>query len=766
MFSRSLMIQLSLAIVLITSVVLTGFGLYRYQKNLQRLPDQLSQNLELTAKRLSISLRTPVFNFSEYETKDIILSEMEDPNIAAITVSLKDGYLSKFVYGRSIDNKSAPVESYVPKNGEMHISKKIFYERDELGEVELYMTPKYLKQQLRDTFFSDLFQIIILDALLIFLVILFVRLRFIRPIMQLTAVSSEISKGRLDQEIDVKSRDEIGVLAKSFTIMRDAIRKQIVDLNNEIDERKEVEKKLRSSEKRFRQFSNATWEAIVIHEDGVILQANELYYELFGYSEEELRGQNAIPLTVTPDSMKYMKDKIASNDLGPYEVVGKKKDGTEFPIEIRVRVMDYHGRIVRVAAIRDLTEQKRAEEELKHLRNYLKNIVDSMPSILVGVDQQGQITQWNLEAERTTGLGSKEVNGKKLGDVFPQLSYAMEKVLQAVQNRQVRKDSKVPLQIGRSRRLSDITIYPLVTNGVEGAVIRVDDITERVRIEEMIVQSEKMLSVGGLAAGMAHEINNPLAGILQNVQVLGNRMRVGLPKNEEVAEECGTTMQCIEKYGEKRGLLSMVGMIMDAGQRAAKIVENMLSFSRKDQGRFESHRLSELIDRTIELAGSDYDLKKKYDFRQIQIIREYDENLPEIWCEPGKIQQVFLNLFKNAAYAMVSVKSDSKTPCLMVRTRHEKSMVCIEVEDNGVGMDEETRKRVFEPFFTTKDVGSGTGLGLSISYFIVTEDHGGDMTVESSPGKGTKFIVRLPIHPDRAEGSTGPTVTSSFRQGR
>jgi PAS domain S-box-containing protein len=766
MFSRSLMIQLSLAIVLITSAVLTGFGLYRYQKNLQKLPDQLDQNLELTAKRLSISLRTPIFNFSEYETRDIILSEMEDPNIVAITVSLEDGSLSKFVYGRSIDNKPAPVKSFIPKNGEKHIRRKILYETDELGIVEIYMTPKYLEERLRNTFFSDLSQIIILDAILIFLVILFVRFRFIRPIMLLTSAASEISKGNLDQKIDVKSRDEIGVLAKSFTIMRDAIQKQIIDLNNEIDERKEVEKQLRLSEKRFRQFSNATWEAIVIHDNGLILQANELYYELFGYSEEELHERNAIPLTVTPDSMRYMKDKIASDDPGPYEVTGRKKDGTEFPIEIRIRVMEYHGRMVRVAAIRDLTEQKKAEEELKHLRNYLKNIVDSMPSILVGVNEQGQITQWNLEAERTTGVGSSEASGKKLGDVFPQLSHAMGKIIEAVKNRQIQKDTKVPLQIGRVTRMSDITIYPLVTNGIEGAVIRVDDITERVRIEEMIIQSEKMLSVGGLAAGMAHEINNPLGGILQNVQVLGNRMRVGLPKNEEVAEACGTTMKCIEKYAERRGLLSMVDMIMDAGKRAAKIVENMLSFSRKGQGRFESHHLSELIDRTIELAGSDYDLKKKYDFRQIEIIREYDQNLPEVFCEQGKIQQVFLNLFKNAAHAMVSIKDSARKPCLTIRTRFENQIVCIEVEDNGVGMDEETRKRIFEPFFTTKEVGSGTGLGLSISYFIVTEEHGGVMTVESFPGKGAKFIIRLPIHPVQSEGDADSMVTSSFRQGR
>ncbi|RJP76272.1 MAG: PAS domain S-box protein [Desulfobacteraceae bacterium] len=628
MVSRSLMIQLSLAVVLITSSVLTGFGLYRYQKNLQKLPDLLEQRLELKAKRLSISLRTPIFNYAEYETRDIILSEMEDPNIVALVVSLNDGHSSRYIYTRSASNQPVQVKNFTPQKEERQITRKILYETNELGEVTICMTPKFFRYQLQQNFVSDLFQIGVLDVILISLVILFLRLRFVLPVKQLTAVSSEISKGRLDQNIDVKSRDEIGVLAHSFIIMRDAIKKQIVDLNNEIDER------------------------------------------------------------------------------------------------------------------------IKAEGELKHLRNYLKNIVDSMPSILVGVDAHGKITQWNMEAEKITGVASRDANGKNLHDVFPQLSYAMEKVIQSVHNRQIRKDSKVPLQLGRNKRLSDITIYPLVTNGVEGAVIRVDDITERVRIEEMIVQSEKMLSVGGLAAGMAHEINNPLAGILQNVQVMGNRMKIGLPKNQQVAEECGTTMASIEQYAEKRGLLSMVAMIMEAGQRAAKIVENMLSFSRKGQGNFEQKQLTELIERTIELAGSDYDLKKKYDFRQIHIVREYEKSLPEIYCEQTKIQQVFLNLFKNAAQAMVNDKNDSGKPCLIIRARRQEGMVCVEVEDNGVGMDEETRKRIFEPFFTTKEVGAGTGLGLSISYFIVTEDHGGEMSVESFPGEGTTFRICLPIRND------------------
>jgi hypothetical protein len=158
MISRSLMLQLSLAIVMITSVVLIGFGLFRYQTNLQKLPERLNQNLELTAKRLSISLRTPIFNYAEYETRDIILSEMEDPNIVAMVVSLGDGNFTKFKYRRGVDKKPVPVEAFIPKKGEMQITRKILYDTDALGEVKIYMTPKYLEEQLEAAFFSDIFQ--------------------------------------------------------------------------------------------------------------------------------------------------------------------------------------------------------------------------------------------------------------------------------------------------------------------------------------------------------------------------------------------------------------------------------------------------------------------------------------------------------------------------------------------------------------------------------------------------------------------------------
>jgi signal transduction histidine kinase len=279
----------------------------------------------------------------------------------------------------------------------------------------------------------------------------------------------------------------------------------------------------------------------------------------------------------------------------------------------------------------------------------------------------------------------------------------------------------------------------------EGLGMIVEDITERKRTMEIMIQTEKMMSVGGLAAGMAHEINNPLGGILQNVQVMKNRMFGDMPKNISTAEECGTTMEAIGAYMDKRNIFGMIDSVMDSGKRAAKIVDNMLSFSRKSGSQSGAHDLGELLDKALELAESDYDLKKKFDFRQIEISREYDDSVPNITCEPSQIQQVFLNILKNGSQAMVESKVEKQTPRFILRLKREGGMVRVEIEDNGPGMDEITRKRIFEPFYTTKPVGAGTGLGLSVSYFIITENHSGTMEVKSSTGMGAKFIIRLPI---------------------
>jgi PAS domain S-box-containing protein len=412
-----------------------------------------------------------------------------------------------------------------------------------------------------------------------------------------------------------------------------------------------------------------------------------------------------------------------------------------------IEQLEFAKSIMQVFAGRTTAELERlqATKELLTLRNLLSNIINSMPSILVGVDAEGCVTQWNRETERITEIPAPQAQGQPFETIFPSLGSEMDRIVEAIGNRKLRHDERIPCTIANEARFADVTVYPLSTDGADGAVIRVDDVTDRVRIEEMMVQSEKMMSVGGLAAGMAHEINNPLAGILQNLQVMRNRITHSTERNLNAAKEAGTSLEVIQAYMHDRGLVRMMDSVTEAGRRAAKIVDNMLSFSRKDEAHFAPNDLGEILERSLELASNDYDLKKRFDFRHIEIKRKYDDTLEPIPCEASQIQQVILNLLTNSAQAMAKHVDDSKTPKITLRLKREADMALIEVEDNGPGMDAETRKRAFEPFFTTKEVGHGTGLGLSVSYFIVTENHGGTMRVRSVPGRGTCFSIRIPF---------------------
>lgn len=394
----------------------------------------------------------------------------------------------------------------------------------------------------------------------------------------------------------------------------------------------------------------------------------------------------------------------------------------------------------------EIAERKRTEEKLWKSQRYIKNIIDSMPSVMIGIDTEGRITHWNMAAEKAVGAAMDDVLNKMITEVYPELSAHMERVQMSLSDFKPLKASKKIRRVQDEIRYEDIMIYPLIANGVEGAVIRVDDVTERVRIEEMMIQTEKMMSVGGLAAGMAHEINNPLGAILQGVQNAFRRLSHELEANLRTAEECGTDLETIRAYLEKRGIFRYLDGIRESGLRAARIVSNMLNFSRQSAADMSLSDINKLLDSTLELATSDYDLKKRYDFRQIRIIRDYDDELPPTPCIPTEIEQVVLNLLRNSAQAMAEIKNKrTDAPIIILRTRKTSEYLLIEVEDNGPGMEEKIRHRIFEPFFTTKAVGVGTGLGLSVSYFIITNNHKGSISVESEFGKGTKFIIRLPL---------------------
>ena len=401
-----------------------------------------------------------------------------------------------------------------------------------------------------------------------------------------------------------------------------------------------------------------------------------------------------------------------------------------------------------VQQARSINDLKRTEAELAKTRNYLSNIIDSMPSILIGVDTSCRVTQWNMEAEKVTAIPAKDVLGRTIVEVLPRMAVKMDRIEEAIRTRTPCSDSLQTDIAGCEVLHESITVYPLVSNGVDGAVIRIDDVTDIVKLQQMMIQSEKMLSVGGLAAGIAHEINNPLAGILGYALNIKRRIFGDVEKNVKAAQECGVSLDDVRKYLEYRDIPKMLDGINESGTRAATIVRNMLSFSRKSEMKLERHDVAELLNTTLELAENDYNLKIKYDFKQINIVREYEKDVPPVRCEKNEIQQVFLNILKNGAEAMMEKVYNNEQPCFICRVKYEKDNVVVEIEDNGPGIDEGIRKRIFEPFYTTKLVGHGTGLGLSVSCFIVTELHHGCMEIDSMAGEWTRFIIKLPLEED------------------
>ncbi|MDC7218281.1 MAG: PAS domain S-box protein, partial [Spirochaetales bacterium] len=407
---------------------------------------------------------------------------------------------------------------------------------------------------------------------------------------------------------------------------------------------------------------------------------------------------------------------------------------------------DESGKAIRMIGTHtDITELKNSLEEIRYLRNQLKSIIDSMPVILVGMNSEGLVTHWNRKASEVAGISDAQAIGKQVEEVFPRLSPYMEQVRESLSSKKVWTDPRVSRRQDGDIYYDDIMIYPLSAGEQDGVVIQIEDVSERVRLEDMLVQNEKMLSVGGLAAGMAHEINNPLGVIAQGAQNITRRVLGDLPGNKRVAETRNISLDDLHGYMHDRDIPKIINGITASVDRAGKIVRNMLSFSRKNQDNFKKHDLSELLNNTVELADNEYNLSTKYDFKKIKIVREYEDGIPTVFCEGSEIQQVFLNLLKNSAQSMTSKDYQNGGPKFILRAYEKEGRVNIEIEDNGLGMDENVRKRIFEPFYTTKKVGEGTGLGLAISYFIITDLHKGKMEVYSSLGNWTKFVVSLPV---------------------
>lgn len=392
--------------------------------------------------------------------------------------------------------------------------------------------------------------------------------------------------------------------------------------------------------------------------------------------------------------------------------------------------------------IKNLESQR---QKNKDLMEHLRQIVDAMPSLLLTVDADGQIGQWNRFAVEKTGISEADAVGHNVFTVLPCLTEFRDELLNKITENQGFQ-TKCALAGSDEQRNLIVSAYPLILADSNEMVIRIDDETERIRIEEMMLQTEKMLSIGGLAAGMAHEINNPLSIISQAAQNVSRRLSPEVKANRDIAEAMGLDLDLVERYLDQRGINGFLNNVMEGVDRSSEILRNMLSFNSDNTSDRELCSITDIVKDSIQLICNNYDLKKKQDFRNIEIDLDLPDDLPDVEVNPVEIQQVVLNLLKNAGQAVFELEDGDREPLIKVFARSENNQLILEISDNGMGIPENIQPRIFEPFFTTKEVGVGTGLGLAVSYFIITKRHEGSLQLESVEGQGATFRIILPLN--------------------
>lgn len=381
---------------------------------------------------------------------------------------------------------------------------------------------------------------------------------------------------------------------------------------------------------------------------------------------------------------------------------------------------------------------------LRETQEYLQSILNAMPSMIIGVTHQGLISHWNTAAETQTGVKAERALGQPLEHIYPNPLVTQELISRTIEAGVPFSKENMQTGGGSEARYTDLTIYPLIAAQGIGAVIRLDDVTTRVKLEHVLIQNEKMFSLGELAAGIAHEINNPIGAILNSVQNIYRRTSPTFEQNRTLANSLALDMEALQKYLQSRDIFRFLEDIREAGERSARIVSNMLEFAHTSNRKPAPIDLKSVLDHSIELSINTDSLKDGK-IGPVNIIRDYDENLPAVIGSGPELQQVILNLLRNARQALASDNYQApEAPEIRVKAYPEADCIIIEVIDNGPGMTAEVKSHIFEPFYTTKDVGKGTGLGLSVSYFIITEHHRGRILVDSAPGQGTRFTIALP----------------------
>ncbi len=524
-------------------------------------------------------------------------------------------------------------------------------------------------------------------------------------------------------------------------------------LNIEVTERYRILEQLHDSERRFKMIFDEAPFILTLKDlqTSTYLDVNRYYCRFNNVSKDDVIGKTptAIAKFISPEEHQRINALLQQNgSVDIQNIIITRADGEQRVGLISCRIVRFDGKPRNLTVIQDITDLKTAEDALKAKENQPLQLVDRAPLGIAMTDGE-TIRYANEGFARMIGQGNPvDTQGQPIHQYFSP-DWQTE-----IRNRAARRmqGEDLPANYETIGMRLDGSLFPvqlsvvfLQQQGEQRLLIFFRDLTSQKQQRELLIQNEKMLMIGGLAAGMAHEINNPLGIISQNLQNLERRLSPELFKNRQIAADLGLDLKILQQYLEEREIVSYLSSIRGAIRRTSRIIENMLQFSRQGDAGLKMAPLDEVIDHAIELAKGDYALRKDYGFPNIALQRAYAPDLPQLPMNVTEIEQVLINLLKNAAQAMAGWSGERR---IRISTQRDGDFALLTLCDTGPGMADHIRLRIFDPFFTTKPVGSGTGLGLSVSHAIISKNHRGSISVESSPGQGCCFTIRLPFAQD------------------
>ncbi|MBW1902010.1 MAG: PAS domain S-box protein [Deltaproteobacteria bacterium] len=490
---------------------------------------------------------------------------------------------------------------------------------------------------------------------------------------------------------------------------------------------------------RVRVFDSLSFPTLILRPDKVIMHANQIFLETYK-EHQQIVGKKCHELW-------YNTDEPCPPDKCPLEKVIKTKSGSSILKQERSEngderwedrvfssILDDEGEVMYIMeSIRDVTLLKTLEEELEETRKFNKNVIQSSASPIVVANRKGKVLVMNPAAEDLFGYSLEEYQSNiSVEDVYPP-GMARE-IMQKLRDDTVGGKGKLPLtkfSIINSKGEeipTEMTAAILYENDQEVASMGIyNDLREKMAVEKklketqvQLAQSEKMASMGQLAAGVAHEINNPLGGIL----LYANLLLESLDENDAMRED--------------------LGYVIEDANRCKDIVKNLLAYSRQTNPTNKIIQLNDIVNQGLAL------MRDPKLFNNVTIEKELSDQMMLVSSDQKHLSQVVINLVMNAVAAMENGGT------LTLRTYRDKptKKVYLEVTDTGCGIPEENVAKVFDPFFSTKEQGKGTGLGLSTVYGIVKEN-GGNISVKETSSEGTTFLLELPLYVPSDGGETG-----------